>query len=81
MSALSLAEWGRLMDAGATTYTVGKVPGPYAAYLDRADAEAAADQADGTFIQWDGQHGRQVTTAEYDAETTAWQEPEPEAGQ
>jgi hypothetical protein len=73
---ISPAEWGQLMDSGATTYTTGKVPGPYTVHLSRADAETAAGQADGTYIQWDGRHGRQVTTAEYDAETGAWQETE-----
>jgi hypothetical protein len=68
MTALSLAEWGRLMDSGATTYTVGKVPGPYTPFADPAEAEAAADQADGTFIRWDGRHGHQLTTAEYELE-------------
>jgi hypothetical protein len=74
VSALSLAEWGQLMDAGATTYTVGEVPGPYTPYRDRAAAEAAADQARGTFIQWDGRHGRQLTTTARQAEIQAWQE-------
>jgi len=76
VSEISPAEWGQLMDAGVTTYTVGAVPGPCANYMDRAQAEAAADQAGGTFIQWDGRHGRQAATAEYRAEAAAWQEPE-----
>ena len=79
MTTISLAQWGPLMDTGVTTYTVGQVPGPYAVYLDRAEAEAAADQAGGTFIQWDGHHGHQVTTPEHQADANAW--PEPEAGQ
>ena len=42
--AISLPEWEGHMDAGATTYTVGSRE-PLAVYLDRAEAEAAADRA------------------------------------
>ncbi len=67
MSAISVADWGRYMDAGATTYAVGPVPGRAAVYLDRAEAEAAADELGGKFIEWSGRTGRQLTTAEYRA--------------
>ena len=77
MSAFSLADWGRYMDAGATTDAVGPVPGPAAVYLDRADAEVAADELGGTFIERSGRTGRQVITAEAEAYADA---PEPEAG-
>jgi hypothetical protein len=62
------------MDSGATTYTVGQVPAPLAVYTDRAEAEAAADALDGRYLEWTGHHGRQVVTAEFEAEL------EPEAG-
>jgi hypothetical protein len=52
-----------------TTYAVGPVPDVAAVYLDRADAEAAADQLDGTYIEWSGSTRRQMTTAEYQAST------------
>jgi hypothetical protein len=61
MTAVSLADWGRHMDAGATTYAVGPVPVPVAVYLDRAEAEAAAEQLDGTYIEWTGHVGHQVS--------------------
>jgi hypothetical protein len=64
MTAISLAAWGPLMDAGATTYAVGPVPAVAAVYLDRAAAEAAADELDGTYIEWTGRTGHQVLTAE-----------------
>jgi len=67
MTAITLAEWGRHLDAGATTYAVGPVPVPVAVYLDRAEAEAAADELGGTYIEWTGRTGRQVATAEYRA--------------
>jgi hypothetical protein len=60
MSAVALADWGSLMDAGVTTYAVGPVPGPQAVYADRAEAEAAAAEADGTYIEWCGHTGHQV---------------------
>ena len=60
MTAVSLADWGRHMDVGATTYAVGPVPVPVAVYLDRAEAEAAAEDLDGTYIEWTGHVGHQV---------------------
>jgi hypothetical protein len=51
VTAISLAGWGRYMDAGVTTFAAGRVPCPAAVYLDRAEAEAAA----GTYIEWAGQ--------------------------
>ena len=77
MTTIRLPDWGPLMDSGATTYTVGKVPGPLAVYLDRAAAEAAADELDGRYLEWTGHHGRQVVTTEFEAEAD---EPELEAG-
>jgi hypothetical protein len=67
VSAVSLDDWGQYMDAGVVTYAVGEVPGPCTVYLDRTDAEAAADELGGTFIEWSGHMGRQLTTAEYQA--------------
>ena len=67
MTAISLAEWGQYLDAGATTYAVGSVPAVAAVYLDRAEAEAAADQLDGKYIEWTGRTGRQLVTAEAEA--------------
>jgi hypothetical protein len=80
MTAISLADWGRHMDAGATTYAVGPVPAVNAVYVNRAEAEAAADELDGTFIEWAGHTGHQVVTAEYQADAEAYADaPEPEA--
>jgi hypothetical protein len=86
MSAISLADWGRYRDAGVTTYAVGPVPVPAAVYADRAEAEAAADELDGTCIEWAGRTGRQVSTVEAQADAEAYAdepgplpEPEPEA--
>jgi hypothetical protein len=79
VSAISLAEWDRHMDAGATTYTVASVAEPVAVYLDRAEAAAAAEQAGGTLVQWDGRQGRQLATAKREAQAEA--EREPEVGQ
>jgi hypothetical protein len=73
MTAISLAEWGRHMDAGSTTYAVGPVTAVAAVYVDRAEAEAAADELDGTYIEWTGRTGHQVSTPEPDFD------PEPEA--
>lgn len=69
---ITLAEWGALMDAGETTFTVGQVPAPCTAFASRAEAVAAADGTAATLIQWDGYRGRQLTV-DWDAE--------PEAGQ
>jgi len=76
VTAIELSDWGLLMDSDATTYSVGKVPGPLAVYLERAAAEAAADELDGRYLEWTGHRGRQVVTAEFEAEAD---EPELEA--
>jgi hypothetical protein len=78
VSAVSLAGWGRYMDAGAVTYAVGEVPGRCTVYLDRAEAEAAADDLGGTYIEWSGHTGRQLTTAEYQASAEPELAPAPE---
>jgi hypothetical protein len=81
MTAISLTDWGRYMDAGATTYAVGPVPAVAAVYVDRAEAEAAADERDGTYIEWTGHTGHQVVTADFQADAAAYAdaaEPEPE---
>ena len=67
------------MDAGETTYAVGSVPDVSAVYLARAEAEAAADERGGTYIEWTGHTGRQVVTREHEA-YAATPEPEPELG-
>jgi hypothetical protein len=77
VSAISLADWGRYRDAGVTTYAVGPVPVPAAVYVDRAEAEAAADELDGRFIEWAGRTGHQLTTPEFQAATDT-ADPEPE---
>ena len=77
MTAISLAEWGQYLDAGATTYAVGPVPAVAAVYLDRAEAEAAADELGGKYIEWTGRTGHQLVTAEAAAYTTD-PGPEPE---
>jgi nitrous oxide reductase accessory protein NosL len=74
VSAISLPEWERHMDASATTYTVGSRE-PLAVYVDRAEAEAAAGRSGGTLVQWDGHCGQRLTAAKREAE------PELEAGQ
>ena len=82
MTAISLADWGPLMDSGATTYAVGPVPAIAAVYLDRAAAEAAADELDGTYIEWTGHTGHLIRTPEYQAAAEAYTdapELEPEA--
>lgn len=68
MTAISLPEWGPLMDSGATTYTVGKVPSSLAVYLDRAEAEAAAEALDDRYLEWTGHHGRPAVTTGWEAE-------------
>ena len=73
MAQISLGEWDRLMSAGATTYTVGPVTKPEAVFASRAEAEQAAAEGDGKFIQSDGHTGHQFTTPENESE------PEPEA--
>ena len=80
MTSIALADWDRYMAAGATTYAIGPVPVPSAVYLDRAEAEAAADELDGTYIEWTasaGRHtGRQLVTAEAEPYTGPGPEPE-----
>jgi hypothetical protein len=66
VTAISVAEWSRRVDAGETTFAVG-FPVPDAVYVDRAEAEAAADELGAPYIEWTGRRGRQVTTAEYRA--------------
>jgi hypothetical protein len=68
MTTVSLADWGRHMDVGATTYAVGPVPVPVAVYLDRAEAEAAAEDLDGTYIEWAGHVGHQVAIDDLQAD-------------
>jgi hypothetical protein len=75
VTAITLTDWGRRMDAGETTFVVGPVPGRCAVYLDRAEAEAAADELGGTYIEWIGHTGHLVTTPEYQAAIEA---PDPE---
>jgi hypothetical protein len=67
VTAVSLAEWTRHRAAGSPAFAVGPVCKPVL-YLDRAEAEAAADEADGTYIEWRGCTGHQVLTAEAQAE-------------
>jgi hypothetical protein len=76
VTAIRLADWGRHMDAGETTYAVGPLPAVAAVYVDRAEAVAAADELDGTYIEWTGHTGHQVATPEPDFDP----EPELEAG-
>ena len=61
MSAVSFAEWSQHRDAGAPAFAVGPLARPVL-YLDRAEAEAAADEIDGSYIEWHGCDGRQVLT-------------------
>ena len=81
MTAISLSDWGRYRDSGVPTFAVGPLSRP-SVYLDRAEAEAAADELDGTYIEWSGCTGHQVLTPEAVADAAAiagWPEPEPEA--
>lgn len=81
MTAIALADWNQAREAGEAAFAVGPVAKPVL-YLDRAAAEAAADEIDGTYIVWQGCTGRQVLTAEADAYAAAYAdcpEPEPEA--
>ncbi len=73
MAQIPLGEWDRLMSAGATTYAVGPLTKPDAVFASRAEAEQAAAEGDGKFIQWDGHTGHQLMAPEYESE------PEPEA--
>lgn len=80
MSAVSFAEWGQHREAGAPAFAVGPLARPVL-YLDRGEAEAAADETDGRYIEWHGCTGRQVRTPEAAAAAAAiagQPEPEPE---
>jgi hypothetical protein len=77
MTAISLTEWGRYMDAGETTYAVGRVPAVVTVYLDRAEAEAAADELGGTYVEWTGHTGHQVTTDDLQEDAELESEIEP----
>jgi hypothetical protein len=63
---------------GCDTYAVGPVTKPEAVFASRAEAEQAAADGDGKFIQWDGHTGHQCTAPDPDAE--AWMDRELEAG-
>ena len=78
VTAISLREWEQQMDAGETTYTVGSRE-PVEAYLDRAEAEAAANRPGTTLVQWNGHHGHQLASGQREVQADA--ELEPEAGQ
>jgi hypothetical protein len=75
VTAIAFAEWNQAREAGEPAFAVGPVARPVL-YLDRAEAEAAADELDGTYIVWQGCLGRQVLTAEAAAEASALAEPE-----
>lgn len=80
MTAIAPADWGRYREAGVTTFAVGPVTRPVV-YLDRAEAEAAADDLGGAYIEWTGCTGHQVLTAEAAAYAGAFAdqaEPDPE---
>ena len=77
MTAIALADWNRAREGGVPAFAVGPVSKPVL-YLERAEAEAAADELDGTYIEWHGCTGHQVLTAE--AQAAYEPEPEPEAG-
>jgi hypothetical protein len=68
MSQITMAEWGQLRTQGATTYAVGPVPGKCSVFTGRTEAEQAAAEGDGTFIQWDGTTGHQVTVPDVEME-------------
>jgi hypothetical protein len=53
VTAIALAEWNQAREAGVPAFAVGPVARPVL-YLDRAEAEAAADELDGTYIVWQG---------------------------
>lgn len=76
MTAITLDEWTRQRDAGAPVFAVGPVAAPSGLYADRTSAELAADEIDGTYIEWAGRTGHQVLTAGSAAEAGAF---EPEA--
>lgn len=78
MTAITLADWNHAREAGEPAFAVGPVARPVL-YLDRAEAEAAADEIDGTYIVWQGCLGHQVLTAEAEAHAAAYADrPEPE---
>jgi hypothetical protein len=78
VTVIALAGWNRAREAGAPAFAVGPVARPVL-YLDRAEAEAAADELDGSYIEWLGCTGRQVLTPEAAADAAAIAgQPEPE---
>lgn len=78
MTAIALADWNQAREAGAPAFAVGPVAKPVL-YLERAEAEAAADELDGTYVEWRGCMGRQVLTPEAAADAAAIAgQPEPE---
>jgi hypothetical protein len=77
VTAIALADWNQAREAGGPAFAVGPVARP-ALYLDRAEAKAAADELDGTYIVWQGCLGHQVLTAEAAAEAEALAELEAE---
>jgi hypothetical protein len=79
VTAIAPADWGRYREAGVTTFAVGPVTRP-AVYIDRGEAELAADEAGGSYIEWRGCIGHQVLTAEAQAYAEAFaDQAEPEA--
>jgi hypothetical protein len=70
MAVASLDEWSQHREAGAPVFAVGPVSRPVL-YTDRAEAEAAADEIDGTYTEWRGCNGHQVLTAEAAADAAA----------
>ena len=78
MTAVSFAEWSQHREAGAPAFAVGPVSRPVL-YLDRAAAEAAADEIDGSYIEWHGCTGSRVLTPAAEAYAAAYLgRPEPE---
>jgi hypothetical protein len=80
VTAVSFAEWSQHRETGAPAFAVGPLARPVL-YLDRAEAEAAADEIDGTYTEWRGCNGHQVLTPEAAAVAAAiagQPEPEPE---
>ena len=74
MAVVSLDEWTSQRQTGTPVFAVGSLAHPVL-YVDRDEAAAAANEADGTYIEWHGSTGHQVLTAEADD-----LEPEMEAG-
>lgn len=82
MAVVSFAEWSQHRETGAPAFAVGPLSRPVL-YIDRAEAEAAADEIDGTYTEWRGCNGHQVLTPEAAAAAAATAgrpgpEPEPE---